>query len=116
MSFRRDKAKAVSWRKWLETSRDQLIACGVPQMVWEDMRNWGYFLDHGYFTLPGSATPIIDVDRMNRSDALQLCVFLEQDDSYPESSALNRLQFLLRRGRHGDVAEQNAAADRGNGN
>ena len=102
MSFRRDKEKFLKWEKWLGKHHDELIACGVPHVVLEDMWHWYYFLDHGYYTPNGSAEPIIDVDRMCNTDAKRLCLFLEQDDFYPFCSALNRLQFLLKRGRHTD--------------
>jgi hypothetical protein len=103
MSFRRNNEKAFHWQKWLRDHRGELFACGIPHIVLEDVRNWLYFLEHGCFTPVNSAGPIIDVDRMSRSDALRLCLFLEQDDSYPDCSALNRLQFLLKRGVHAGV-------------
>src|SRR3954465_9031226 len=103
MSYRRDNGDARHWQKWLQNHRDHLHACGIPPIVLEDMRHWYYFLEHGYFTPLNSAEPIIDVDRMSRSDAERLCWFLEQDDLFPDSSALNRLQFLLKRGVHGGV-------------
>ena len=100
MSFRRDKEKSLQWQKWLRQHRDEIMACGVPPLVSEEMGAWYYFLDHGYFTPLGSGEPIIDVDQMTRVNAERLCLFLEQDDLYPESDALNRLQFLLKRERH----------------
>ncbi len=103
MSFRRDKEKPLQWQKWLQQHRDELLACGVPPIVLEDMRQWYYFLEHGYFTPPGSAEPIIGVDCMHRTDAERLCLFLEQDSLYPLSSTLNRLQYLLKRGRHAET-------------
>lgn len=106
MSFRRDKAKALRWQKWLQKHCDQLIACGVPHVVLEDMWHWYYFLEHGEYTPLGSAEPIIDVDRMNKADQERLCLFLEQDDFYPhDSTLLNRLQYLLRRGRHAGTSD-----------
>jgi len=100
MSFRRDKTKPLRWQKWLQMHRDELIACGVPQLVLEEKENWTYFLEHGYFTPVGSSQPIINVDRLNIPDAKRLCAFLENDDFHPNSDALNRLQFLLKRGPH----------------
>ena len=102
MSFRRDKEKSLQWQKWLQKHRSELIACGIPHTVLEDMWHWYYFLEHGYFTLPGSAEPIINLDCMSKTDAERLCLFLERDDLYPESAALNRLQYLLKSGRHAD--------------
>lgn len=114
MSFRRDKKEALDWQKWLRQHREELIACGVPNIVLEEPRHWYYFLDHGYFTPPGSAAPLIDVDRMQNADALHLCLFLEKDDSYPDSSALNRLQYVLKRGRHRDTTEPSVPGSCGN--
>ena len=104
MSFRRDKVKALHWRKWLQKHRDELLACGIPHIVLEDQLHWHYFLEHGYFTPVGSAEPIINVDRMRRAYAERLCLFLEQDDFYPDCSTLNRLQYLLKRGRHAQTS------------
>lgn len=104
MSFRRNKEKALHWQKWLQKHHDELLACGIPHIVLEDMWHWYYFLEHGYFTPVGSAEPIIYVDRMSRADAERLCLFLEQDDFYPDCSTLNRLQYLLKRGRHAETS------------
>ncbi len=84
--------------------RDKLLECGVPQLVLEDESYWYYFLDHGYFTPSGIAEPIIDVDRMDASKAERLCIFLEQSDFYPDCCTLNRLQYLLKRGRHAQTS------------
>lgn len=100
MSFRRDKEKTLHWQKWVQKYRDELIACGVPHLVLEDEGHWYYFLEHGYFKRPGDAEPALDVDRMTRADQERLCLFLERDDLYPECAVLNRLQYLLKRGRH----------------
>ena len=80
--------------------RDELIAYGIPQLVLEKKENWIYFLEHGYFTPTGSNQPIINVDQLSTSDAECICAFLESNDLYPNSDALNRLQFLLKRGPH----------------
>lgn len=100
MSFRRDKEKALRWQQWLQRHRDELLACGIPQAVLEDESYWGYFLDHGYFTPSGMGGPLIDVDRMEHDQATRLCLFLESSDYYPGCDTLNRLQYLLKRGRH----------------
>jgi len=100
MSFRRDKEQALRWQKWLQVHRGQLAACAIPALVFEDSSRWFYFLEHGYFTPTGSAEPIVSVDRMAPDQALRLCLFLEQDDLYPGCYAVNRLQYLLKRGRH----------------
>jgi hypothetical protein len=100
MSYRRDKTAARKWQLWVEHNRDELLACGVPQVVFGEESHWYYFLEHDYFTPLGSAEPIIDVDRMEEQQALRLCLFLEGDDLYPACAALNRLQFLLKRGIH----------------
>lgn len=104
MSFRRDKERFLKWEKWVQKHRDELIACGVPHIVLEDLWYWYYFLDHGYYTPAGSAEPIIDVDRMSKTNAERLCLVLEQDDFYPGCDTLNRLQHLLKRGRHAEAS------------
>jgi hypothetical protein len=103
MTFRRDTASALRKKKWLQKHRDELTACGVPHLLLEDIALWFYFLDHGYYTPPGRASPAIDVDHMSLPDAERLCLFLETDDLYPNSSALNRLQYFLKRGPHAET-------------
>jgi len=100
MSFHRDKEKAHRWQTWLQQHRAELEHCGVPHFVLDDQSYWLYFLDHGCYVPPGNATPVIDVDHMNSADVERLCLFLENDDLYPGSVALNRLQYLLKRGKH----------------
>jgi len=107
MSFRYNNDKTLRWQKWLRQHREEVIGCGVPLVVLEDINNWYYFLEHGYFTPLGSAEPIIDVDRMSKAEAEHLCLFLEKDDFYAQSSALNRLQYLLKRGRHAGTEVKN---------
>jgi hypothetical protein len=109
MSFRRNKASALAWQQWLLANREELLACGVPPTVLEEERHWTYFLEHGYFTPPGIASPIIDVDRLDSSLAKRLCIFLEGTTYYPGSSALNRLQCLLGRGPHSGNAGSSRA-------
>lgn len=100
MSFRNQKDERLRWQKWVLQHHDELLACGVPQMLLENMGDWCYFLEHGYFTPSGSAKPIIDVDHMSTNEAQRLCLFLERDEFYPRSDALNRLQYILKRGKH----------------
>jgi len=99
MAFRCDKGKTLRWRKWSQEHRGELIACGIPDIVLEEMGHWLYFLEHGYFTPLGSAEAIIDIDRMSKPEVRRLCLFLEQDDFYPGCSTLNRLQHILKEGR-----------------
>jgi hypothetical protein len=103
MSFRRNKGKARRWETWLQQHRDALLACSVPQVLLERESHWIYFLEHGYFTPRGSVEPIIDIDRMERSQIEQLCLLLEGSDYYPNSSTLNALQYRLKRGRHAET-------------
>ena len=101
MSFRRNSDANRRWEQWLSRNRDRLLEIGVPLIVYEDEKNWEYFLGHGYFSPEGS-TPIIDVNDLTPEQALALCTFLEENESdwqFP-SSARNRLQFLLARGKH----------------
>jgi hypothetical protein len=103
MSFKRDKVQALEWKTWLLKNRDELGACGVPPFVLEERRRWNYFLNHGYFTPEGIGEPIINVERMTDGERERLCTFLEGDNSDRESSVLNRLQYLLKRGRHAET-------------
>jgi len=99
MSFRRDHDASLKWKRWLERNRDELLACGVPMVVLETREHWYYFVGHGYFTLSGLAEPIINVDNMERDKAERLCDFLETSAcNYPDSPALWRLRYLLKRG------------------
>ncbi len=100
MSFTRNREDHQEWLNWLSRSRDELIACSIPDIVLDDRGDWLYFLDHCYFQPEGMLSPILEIDNMSREDAMRLCLFLERDTYYPESSALNRLQYLLGRGRH----------------
>src|SRR5262249_1014046 len=100
MAFRRDKEESLHWQKWLERHRDELLACGVTFVVLQDASHWHYFLGHGYFTPIGSAEPVINVDHMSHDDALRLCLFLEQDKLHSGCDAVNRLQYLLKKGKH----------------
>ncbi len=70
-------------------------------MAFEDQRTWGYFIEHGQYPLD-EATVIIDVDEMPKEQALKLGEFLEEDEKpgCDPSFALNRLQYLLGRGKH----------------
>jgi hypothetical protein len=108
MSFRHNSDTGHRWQTWLQKHRDELLGCGVPQVVLEDERSWNYFLNHGYFTPSGIAEPIIDVDHMERSQAERLCLFLERTDHYPHCSTMNRLQYLLKRGRHAKTSDGEA--------
>jgi len=96
MSFRPDKDQICKWQSWLRQHHDEVAGCGVPLLVLEDMGNWYYFLEHGYFTPVDGTEPVIDVDHMNSADAERLCLFLEKDDFFPDSVALKRLRYLLK--------------------
>ncbi|GEP44125.1 hypothetical protein [Brevifollis gellanilyticus] len=113
MSFRRNRGKAQAWNAWQETHRDRLIAWGVPHAVLEHEASWNYFLEHGYFTPPGNAEPVIDVDRMEEGLGKKLCLFLESDDAVRTSDALNRLQYLLKRGRHAEPTGEDVSVSEG---
>ncbi len=95
MSFRQNNESHRKWKTWLDAHQKTLLDCGVPLLVVEDQKLWSYFLDHGHYT------PLINVDSMPHEKAEKLCIFLEGPDSTrPDSTALNRLQYLLSRGRH----------------
>ena len=97
MSFQPDKDQLRKWQSWLQKHHDEVADCGVPLLVLEDMGNWYYFLEHGYFTPVGGAGPVIDVDRMDRADAERLFSFLEKDDFYQDSVALKDLRRVLKK-------------------
>lgn len=84
----------------MQKHRDELLACGVPHLVVDSEHYWNYFLAHGYFKPEGLTEPIVDIDRMEKSQAERLCLFLERSECYPTCDALNRLQYLLKRGPH----------------
>src|SRR5262245_37562364 len=97
MAFKRNSASTRRWKTWLQQNRDELLACGIPLVVLENESSWCYFLDHGCFTIPGSASPAINIDRMANNHAERLCHFLEHSDLYPANDTLRRLQHLLNR-------------------
>jgi hypothetical protein len=106
MSFRQNSETNREWQTWLNAHQKTLLDCGVPLLVLEDRKSWFYFLEHGYFRPVGTTESIIDVDRMPHDEAEKLCVFLEGANSpYPNSSTLNRLQFLFGRGPHAKTNE-----------
>ncbi len=105
MSFRRDKQKTRRWQTFLQKHRDELVASGIPLTVLEDEQHWKHFMYEGYHTPFGSAEPILDVDHMEREHMERLCSFLERElPNSPGYVVLNRLQFLLKRGRHADTS------------
>ena len=97
------------WNDWVDQHRGHLTEqCGVPLSVLEDPVAWEYFLENGYYQTSGSAEADVNVDGLSPDQALHLCLFLENDGRYesPGYSALNRLQFLLKRGKHREVADE----------
>ncbi len=106
MSFRIKSDRVREWQRWLETYRTRLIAAGVSPSILEEESNWVYFLEHGYFTPEGSAAPIVDIERLSRSQTESLCLLLEQQDRYQGTVTQNRLQFLLKRGPHSKFTAQ----------
>jgi hypothetical protein len=101
MAFRRDSEAARQWDLWVTRNRNRLLEIGVPLIVFDDERNWQYFLGHGYYSPEGSI-PIFDVDRLSSEQAMAMCLFLEENETgwaYP-SCALNQLQWLVGRGEH----------------
>jgi len=104
MSFRHDKQKTRRWQTFLQKHRDELLASGIPLTVLEDEQHWQHFMLEGYYTPFGSSEPILMVDHMEREHMERLCLFLERElpDS-PSFVVLNRLQFLLKRGRHAET-------------
>ena len=104
MSFRRDKQKTRNWHKWLQKHRDELLASGVPLVVLEDEQHWQHFMYEGYYTPFGSVEPVLNVDRMERQHMERLCCLLEQEADSPGYVVLNRLQYLLKRGRHAETS------------
>jgi hypothetical protein len=101
MSFRRNKEKALQWQRWLRKHRDELLASGIPPLVLEDERHWEHFMYEGYYTPPGSAEPILNVNRLERQHMERLSCLLEREGiDLPGNIVLNRLQFVLKRGPH----------------
>lgn len=100
MSFRRNSDAERDLKKWLDSNRVPLLASGIPLLVLDNYSNWHYFLEHGYFTPVGSAMPIVDVDRMPIEQSTLLFDLLESDSRFEQTHTLNRLRFLLKRGKH----------------
>jgi hypothetical protein len=74
--------------------QDALLACGIPLVLLENERHWTYFLEHGYYTPPGFAKPVIDIDQMEKSDLERLRTLLEGISHHLESSMATRLNHL----------------------
>lgn len=80
MSFRRNRNDVQSWKNWLASQRDALLACSIPLVVLEHQRHWTYFIEHGYYTPPGFAEPVINIDLMDRETLSRLCQLLESSE------------------------------------
>jgi hypothetical protein len=105
--FRRDAKLDIDWKRWIEAHRAELLECGIPVVVLSDRRNWELFLEDGSFSSVPGSPPDIDVDELPKDRARRLLDILGA--SFPERSkegtshfrAINRLEYLLRRGAHG---------------
>jgi hypothetical protein len=47
MSFRRDKEQSRSWQQWINRCRNDLVAAGLPDWVYDDHLRWLCFLQEG---------------------------------------------------------------------
>jgi hypothetical protein len=74
----RDKAQRLAWKRWQERNRDILLECGLPHDVWEEERNWQYFLGHA--TMSDGKQPYwFSLDQLSRSQLQRLADFLQQE-------------------------------------
>jgi len=48
MSFRHDGKQAHEWKQWLETHRDDILRCGLPDSVLQSKFHWLRFLEESY--------------------------------------------------------------------
>ena len=47
MGFRSSRDDGLFTKRWLRRHRHDLLRLGVPPHIVDDVRNWGYVLDHG---------------------------------------------------------------------
>ena len=82
-----------------------LCRFNIPLSVIETSGTWVYFLDHGeYSSIPGSKYYDIDIENLNKDQMKNLCLFLEKEIKTDPSDChlLNRLQFILKKGKHAE--------------
>jgi hypothetical protein len=94
MSFRQNTDSNRAWKAWIMRHHDALLACGIPLVLLENQRHWTYFLEHGYYTPPGFAKPVFDIDQMEKSDLERLRILLEGTSHQLESAMATRLNHL----------------------
>lgn len=78
MAFRRDKEKALRWKRWVQNNRDQLQAAGVPAEVYEDRDRWLYFVEHATLSTP-QQKHWLSVERLSPAQMKTLCDFLASE-------------------------------------
>ncbi|WP_170157061.1 hypothetical protein [Roseimicrobium gellanilyticum] len=74
--------------------RNALLSCGLPLVLLENERHWTYFLEHGYYTPPGFAEPVVNIDRMEKGHLESLLNVLEGTKHHLESAIVSRLSHL----------------------
>ena len=103
MGFRQEKSINKEWKAWLDLNQAHLMnKCGIPICVLESRNSWDYFLEHQEYSSDySSGYSEINVDDLPSDNAMNLCLFLENEiDSKEFCCTLNRLQYLLKRGKH----------------
>lgn len=63
MSFRRDGAASIRWRRWKETHEGDLLKCGLPDFVLSSEHHWARFLEEGYDISTGWNVSLLAKDR-----------------------------------------------------
>ena len=75
MTFRRNSKKCLAWSNWLQRHCAELASTGIPSGLYENERNWLYFLDHASFpSLKG--VPAFNVNQLTDVERRKLVEFL----------------------------------------
>ena len=78
MGFRKDKQEALERKKRLQRNRDVLVECGLPTEIYDDHRNWLYFLDHATLWAP-KRPHWFCLAKLTRQQLQLLCDFLQAE-------------------------------------
>ena len=72
------QTRRLERKKWLQRNRDILVECGLPTEIYDDHRNWVYFLDHA--TLWASKRPHwFCLAKLTHQQLQLLCDFLQAE-------------------------------------
>jgi hypothetical protein len=91
MTYRRDRQKALNWRKWLLKNQAILDRCGLPERILKDEAHWWDFLDHGFLDHHGDISQF-KLEDLSAKQLNELFTFLNA-----ELSAEDKISCLVLR-------------------